>query len=154
MSYTVALSSDDARFGGAGSDPGVMKVNRKVPCHGFQQSITLTVPPMTTLYLVGKPRPKRTPKAAKEKAAPAPKAEKAVKKTAASKAGTAAKKAAAPKAETTAKKAAPKAEKAAKEAAAPKAEKAAKKAPAKKAPAKKAPAKKAAPKKAEEPKKP
>ena len=63
VSYTVALSSDEARFGGAGSDPGVMKVNRKVPCHGFQQSITLTVPPMSTLYLVGKPRPKRAPKA-------------------------------------------------------------------------------------------
>ncbi len=63
VSYTVALSSDEARFGGAGSDPGVMKVNRKVPCHGFQQSITLTVPPMSALYLVGKPRPKRAPKA-------------------------------------------------------------------------------------------
>ncbi len=109
VSYTVALSSDEARFGGSGNDLGVMKVNRKVPCHGFQQSITLTVPPMSTLYLVGKPRPKRTPKT-----------ETAAKKTSASKAGTAAKKTSAAKAEAPAKKAA-----------------GTKKTPAKKAPAKK-----------------
>ena len=95
VSYTVALSSDEARFGGSGNDLGVMKVNRKVPCHGFQQSITLTVPPMSTLYLVGKSRPKRTPKT-----------ETAAKKTSASKAGTAAKKTSAAKAEAPAKKAA------------------------------------------------
>ena len=86
VSYKAVLSSDEARFGGKGSDLGAMKVDRKTPCHGFPQSITLTVPPMSTLYLVGKPRPKRAPKAApeKEKAAPAAKKTPA-KKTAAKK---------------------------------------------------------------------
>lgn len=67
-SYTVALSSDEARFGGSGKDPGRLKVDKKTPCHDFQQSITLDVPPMSALYLVGRPRPKRAPKAAAEKA--------------------------------------------------------------------------------------
>ena len=61
-SYTVALSSDEARFGGSGKDPGRLKVDKKTPCHDFQQSITLDVPPMSALYLVGRPRPKRAPK--------------------------------------------------------------------------------------------
>ena len=119
VSYKAVLSSDEARFGGAGSDQGTMKVDRKTPCHGFQQSITLNIPPMSALYLVGKPRPKRTPKKAvpeKEKAAPA------AKKTSAK---------AAPEKE----KAAPAAKKA------PAKKTAAKKTPAKRSPAKKTPAK-------------
>ena len=76
-SYTVALSSDEARFGGSGKDPGRLKVDKKTPCHDFQQSITLDVPPMSALYLVGRPRPKRAPKAAEKAPKTTAKAEKA-----------------------------------------------------------------------------
>ena len=70
-SYSVVLSSDEARFGGSGRDQGRMKVDKKTPSHGFDQSITLDVPPMSALYLAGRPRPKRTPrKAAKTEEAP------------------------------------------------------------------------------------
>ena len=69
VSYQPALCSDEARFGGGGREPGVLKVDRKTPCHGFDQSITLDVPPMCALFLVGKPRPKRAKKEpAKEEA--------------------------------------------------------------------------------------
>ena len=76
-SYTVALSSDEARFGGSGKDPGRLKVDKKTPCHDFQQSITLDVPPMSALYLVGRPRPKRAPKAEEKAPKTTAKAEKA-----------------------------------------------------------------------------
>ena len=71
-SYAPVLSSDEARFGGSGREIGRLRVNRKKPCHGFDQSITLDVPPLTTLYLVGRPRPKRAPKAAEGGGAKAP----------------------------------------------------------------------------------
>ena len=71
-SYAPVFSSDEARFGGSGREIGRLRVNRKKPCHGFDQSITLDVPPLTTLYLVGRPRPKRAPKAAEGGGAKAP----------------------------------------------------------------------------------
>jgi len=98
-SYTVALSSDEARFGGSGKDPGRLKVDKKTPCHDFQQSITLDVPPMSALYLVGRPRPKRAPKAAEKAPKTTAKAEKAKAEAEKPKRATKAKAEKAPKAE-------------------------------------------------------
>ena len=102
-SYKEILNSDDAEFGGSGAVHNKAVRTHKKPMHGFEQSITITLPPMSTLYF--EVPAKRTRKAAADKT------DKAGKKTAAKKTKTAAEKAAAkvvkkpsrkPKAETAA----------------------------------------------------
>ena len=110
--YKEVLNSDDVEFGGAGTVHNKAVRTKKKPLHGFEQSITITLPPMSTLYFEV-PAKRAARKTAEEKAAE--------KKTAAKTA----------KAEKPAK-----AEKAAKTPKAAKAEKA--KTPAKKTPAKRA----------------
>ena len=76
--YKELLNSDDEAFGGAGTVHNKAVRTKKKPLHGFEQSITITLPPMSTLYF--EVPVKRTRKTAEEKAAEA--AEKAAKKPA------------------------------------------------------------------------
>ena len=125
-SYKELLNSDDAAFGGSGLHHNKAVRSKKVPMHGFDQSITITLPPLSAVYFeVPAPRATkpRTTKAA---------ADKAETKTTAKK--TATRKAAGEKKTTTTRRTTKsKVEKGspAKEAKAEKAEKAEKKAPAK-----------------------
>ena len=125
--YKEVLNSDDEAFGGSGTVHNKSVRTHKKPLHGFEQSITITLPPMSTLYF--EVPTKRTRKAADK----AETAEKTTAKKTAAKAGKPAKAEKAPKktTRTTKAKAAAAAEKAPGKAA--KAEKAAKP---KKAPAK------------------
>ena len=77
-SYKEILNSDDAEFGGSGAVHNKAVRTHKKPMHGFEQSITITLPPMSTLYF--EVPAKRTRKAAADKT------DKAGKKTAAEKA--------------------------------------------------------------------
>ena len=134
--YKEILNSDDEAFGGAGTVHNKAVRSKKKPLHGFEQSITITLPPMSVLYF--EVPAKRTRKTAEEKAA-----EKAAPKKAskAAKAGKAEEKAPAKRGRKPKAEAAPAEEKApAKRGRKPKAEKAAEPAekPARKPCAKKA----------------
>ena len=85
-SYKEVLNSDDPKYGGSGVTNGTVR-SRKGAMHGFEQHVSLTLPPLSTLYF-SVPAPRK--KAAKPAAAKAD-----AKKTAAKK--PASKKAAAPK---------------------------------------------------------
>ena len=74
--YKEILNSDDAAFGGSGAVHNKSVRTHKKPLHGFEQSITISLPPMSTLYF--EVPAKRTRKAAEDKTK---KAEKPVKKT-------------------------------------------------------------------------
>ena len=98
--YKELLNSDDVKYGGGGvHNPA--KRTRKKPMHGFDQSIQLTLPPLSTVYLAvpeTKAQPKKT--AAKKPTAKKPAAKKpaAAKTAKAASAGTKqARKPAAPK---------------------------------------------------------
>ena len=88
-SYKEVLNSDDPKYGGSGVTNGTVR-SRKGAMHGFEQHVSLTLPPLSTLYF-SVPAPRK--KAAKPAAAKAD-----AKKTAAKK--PASKKAPAPKAGT------------------------------------------------------
>ena len=75
--YKELLNSDDAAFGGSGAVHNKAQRSKKKPMHGFEQSITLTLPPMSTLYFEVPVKRAAKPKAEAEKAKPA-----AAKKTA------------------------------------------------------------------------
>ena len=91
--YKEVLNSDDEAFGGSGTVHNKSVRTHKKPLHGFEQSITITLPPMSTLYF--EVPTKRTRKAADKaetagkttakktaaKAEKSAKAEKAPKKT-------------------------------------------------------------------------
>mgnify|MGYP002225390627 FL=1 len=64
-SYKEILNSDDAEFGGSGAVHNKAVRTHKKPMHGFEQSITITLPPMSTLYF--EVPTKRTRKAAADK---------------------------------------------------------------------------------------
>jgi 1,4-alpha-glucan branching enzyme len=93
--YKEILNSDDEAFGGTGAVHNKSVRTKKTPMHGFDQSITLTLPPMSTLYFEV-PTPRRKPAAKKAEQAAAKAEEKAAKKTAKA-AAKAEEKAAAPK---------------------------------------------------------
>ncbi len=102
-SYDEIFNTDDTRFGGSGVvNKGAIRV-RNVPDHDFKQSIVLTVPPLATIFLKGRPRKAKAAKTAKPAAKKASSASK-------SKTDTTARTKAAPKAKTTSKKAKPKEE--------------------------------------------
>lgn len=65
--YKEILNSDDEAFGGAGTVHNKAVRSKKKPLHGFEQSITITLPPMSVLYF--EVPAKRTCKTAEEKAA-------------------------------------------------------------------------------------
>ena len=55
-SYDEIFNTDDIRFGGSGVvNKGAIRV-KNVAEHGFDHSISLTVPPLATIYLKGRPR--------------------------------------------------------------------------------------------------
>ena len=131
--YKEILNSDDAAFGGSGQYHNKSVRSKKVPMHGFDQSITLTLPPLSTIYFeVPAPRAPRaakttkTAKAAAEKGTAAKKTTKTT-KAAGEKKTTAAKRTTKSKVEKGAPAKEPKAEKkpAAKRTRKPKADKAA-----------------------------
>ena len=93
-SYKEVLNSDDPKYGGSGVTNGTVR-SRKGAMHGFEQHVSLTLPPLSTLYF-SVPAPRK--KAAKPAAAKADAKKTAAKKTAAKK--PASQKAAAPKAGT------------------------------------------------------
>ena len=93
-SYKEVLNSDDPKYGGSGVTNGTVR-SRKGAMHGFEQHVSLTLPPLSTLYF-SVPAPRK--KAAKPAAAKADAKKTAAKKTAAKK--PASKKAVAPKAGT------------------------------------------------------
>ena len=65
--YKEILNSDDEAFGGAGTVHNKAVRSKKKPLHGFEQSITITLPPMSVLYF--EVPAKRTRKTVEEKAA-------------------------------------------------------------------------------------
>ena len=83
--YKEILNSDDEEFGGSGAVHNKSVRTQKKPLHGFDQSITITLPPMSTLYFEV-PSKHTTHKKAEDKPEQAPakevKAEKAKKTTA------------------------------------------------------------------------
>ena len=80
--YKEVLNSDDEAFGGSGAVHNKSVRTHKKPLHGFDQSITITLPPMSTLYF--EVPTKRTRKAAADKTGTAEPAKKtATRKTAA-----------------------------------------------------------------------
>ena len=62
--YRELLSSDDESYGGGGVHNKALR-SRKTPMHGFDQSITVTLPPLSTVYF-SVPEPKE-PKPARKK---------------------------------------------------------------------------------------
>ena len=49
--YSEIFNSDNHEFGGSGvGNPKPVK-SEAVPCHGKEQSITLTLPPLAVLYI-------------------------------------------------------------------------------------------------------
>ncbi len=86
-SYKEILNSDDAKYGGSGVTNGTVR-SKKGAMHGFEQHITLTLPPLSTMYFsVPAPRKKPVKKEGAEPAkatrtAKAEKAEKPAKPTA------------------------------------------------------------------------
>lgn len=67
--YKEVLNSDDEAFGGSGAVHNKSVRSKKKPLHGFEQSITLDLPPMSTLYF--EVPVKRVRKTAEDKAADA-----------------------------------------------------------------------------------
>ena len=86
-SYKEILNSDDPKYGGSGVTNGTVR-SKKGEMHGFEQHVSLTLPPLSTLYFqvpaARKPRTKAEEAPAQTK--PAAKAKKtAATKTAAPK---------------------------------------------------------------------
>ena len=62
--YSEVFNTDSTEFGGSGISNGTAIVSEDVPMHGFEQSIKLTLPPMSVLYLkCVRKKSKRKPKA-------------------------------------------------------------------------------------------
>ena len=74
-SYRELFNTDDTRYGGTGVHNKAVKT-RKEPMHGFEQSVSLTLPPLSTMYFAvpaARAKPGKAEKAAEKK----PKAKKA-----------------------------------------------------------------------------
>ena len=74
-SYRELFNTDDTRYGGTGVYNKAVKT-RKEPMHGFEQSVSLTLPPLSTMYFAvpaARAKPGKAEKAAEKK----PKAKKA-----------------------------------------------------------------------------
>ena len=64
--YKELLSSDDEAYGGSGVHNKPLRSHKK-PMHGFDQSISVTLPPLSTVYF-SVPQPKEAKPAAKKPA--------------------------------------------------------------------------------------
>jgi 1,4-alpha-glucan branching enzyme len=59
--YAEVFSSDAAEFGGGGVENGTAIRSAEQPMHGYEQSISLTLPPMSVIYLkCARKKPRRT----------------------------------------------------------------------------------------------
>ena len=69
--YSEVLNTEWTEFGGSGISNGTAIVSDEVPMHGFEQSISLTLPPLSVMYLkcVRKKPKKRVKKTDTEAAA-------------------------------------------------------------------------------------
>ena len=74
--FKVVLSSDSSKYGGTGTRL-LRRKTRKIPMHGFENSISVDIPGFSCIYLKLKPKAKRATKktAAKTEAKEAVKAE-------------------------------------------------------------------------------
>ena len=71
-SYKEVLNSDDPKYGGSGVTNGTVR-SRKGAMHGFEQHVSLTLPPLSTLYFsVPAPRKKAAKPAAAKPDGPPP----------------------------------------------------------------------------------
>ena len=81
--YSEVLNTDAPEFGGSGISNGSAIVSEEITMHGFEQSISLTLPPMSVLYLkCVRKKPKKKVKTAAEDGADTKKKKTAVKKKA------------------------------------------------------------------------
>ena len=65
--YSELFNTDAVEFGGSGITNGTAIVSDEIPMHGFEQSIKLTLPPMSVMYFKCiRKKPKRKPKAITE----------------------------------------------------------------------------------------
>lgn len=60
--YSVVLNTDDAAFGGSSGGPPAVYKSEPVPMHGMEQSIALTLPPSSVLYLSVRKKSPRKPR--------------------------------------------------------------------------------------------
>ena len=58
--YEVVLNSDDTRFGGEGKGTKTRVTSKKVPMHGYENSITVSLPGLSAIYLRCKPKRSRS----------------------------------------------------------------------------------------------
>ena len=76
-SYKEILNSDDPKYGGSGVTNGTVR-SKKGEMHGFEQHVSLTLPPLSTLYFqvpaARKPRTKKEDEVASKPAAKTKKA--------------------------------------------------------------------------------
>ena len=78
--YSEVMNTEWTEFGGCGITNGTSIVAEEIPMHGFEQSISLTLPPLSVLYLkCVRKKPKRKPRKKADEAEGAEAAE--VKKT-------------------------------------------------------------------------
>lgn len=64
-SYSEIFNTEDERYGGSGiKNAGALRLKKK-PDHEFKQSIEMTVPPLSVVFLKGKPRKANTAKPVK-----------------------------------------------------------------------------------------
>ena len=54
-SYQVVLNTDNTDFGGNGAGPKGRVRSKKLATHGFEQSISLNLPPLSVIYLENVP---------------------------------------------------------------------------------------------------
>ena len=59
--YKEVLNSDAKEFGGSGMTNGTVRT-RKKPSHGYDHSVSLTIPPLSTMYLEFTPSAPRKPR--------------------------------------------------------------------------------------------
>ena len=67
--YKPLLSSDEAQYGGADTPLGAVR-SKKVPLHGQEQSISVTLPAFSVVYLSAPAPAAQKPAPAKKLAAP------------------------------------------------------------------------------------
>lgn len=70
--YVEVFSTDETRFGGAGLSNGKVKTDSSEPMHGHEQSISLTLPPLSVMYFEYIPKKKRASRKCATKAADKP----------------------------------------------------------------------------------
>ena len=75
--YEVILNTDALEFGGEGKGTKTRASSKKIPMHGFQNSISVDLPGFSCIYLKHKPKAKKAAKKAEDK----PVAEKSAKTT-------------------------------------------------------------------------